>query len=81
MVTKEIQALQSALEGIGVSTELITDARWYGIDHKIHYGIELVTSIDTGEDSLSFLFTPDGRYIHYCTEAPTLSTRKKKERK
>lgn len=68
---KKILDLQKALEAIGVTTELNTDAEWYCTDHKIHYGIELSTDMDYGEDTWSFVFTPDGEYITDCTEAPT----------
>ena len=68
---KKILNLQKALEAIGVTTVLSTDAKWYCTDKKIHYGIELSTDMDCGEDTWSFVFTPDGEYITDCTEAPT----------
>lgn len=68
---KKILDLQKALEAIGIETELETEAQWYGSDNKTHYGIELSTNMDYGEDVWSFIFTPDGRYITDCTEAPT----------
>lgn len=68
---KKILNLQKALEAIGIETELETEAKWYCTDNKIHYGIELFTNMDYGEDNWSFVFTPDGEYITDCTEAPT----------
>jgi len=69
---KKILDLQKALEAIGIKTELNTEAKWYcADDHKTHYGIELFTDMDYGEDTWSFIFTPDGEYITDCTDAPT----------
>lgn len=67
---KKILDLQKALEAIGIETELETKAEWYCTDNKTHYGIELYTNMDYGEDNWSFVFTPDGKYITDCTEAP-----------
>ena len=67
---KKIQELQSALNNIGIFTELELNAEWYCIDNQVHYGIELVTDMDYGEDCWSFLFTPDGKYITKATQAP-----------
>lgn len=68
---KKILDLQKALENIGVTTELDTDMSWYCTDNKTHYGIELFTDMDYGEDTWSFCFTPDGEYITSCLDAPT----------
>jgi len=68
---KKILDLQKALENIGVTTELNTDMSWCCTDNKIHYGIELFTDMDYGEDCWSFCFTPDGEYIISCLDAPT----------
>lgn len=62
--------LQKALEAIGIKTTLYLNATWYCTDNKTHYGIELYTDLFTGEDDLSFCFTPDGRHITDCTKAP-----------
>ena len=62
--------LQKALEAIGIETELNLHAEWYCSDHKTHYGIELSTNLYTGEDDLSFVFTPDGQHITDCRKAP-----------
>ena len=69
---KKIYELQSALNHIGVSTELELNAEWFCIDNQVHYGIELITDMECGdEDYWSFLFTPDGKYITKATQAPT----------
>lgn len=67
---EKIYNLKKALEAIGIITELYLDAEWYGSDNKTHYGIELSTNMDYGEDCWSFLFTPDGKYIASCLQAP-----------
>lgn len=74
---KKIYELQSALENIGISTDLDLNAEWYCIDNQVHYGIELNTDMDYGENCWSFLFTPDGKYITEATKAPTRKERKK----
>ena len=72
MISK-IKQLEKALNDIGITTELNEHAEWYCVDNKVHYGIELFTDIDYGEDYLSFCFTPNGRYItDDCTSAPTV---------
>lgn len=68
---EKIRNLQRALEAIGVETELYPQTKWYCSDNKKHYGIELITNINHGEDNLSFCFTPNGRYITDCRNAPT----------
>ena len=68
----KIYALKAALESIGAHCELYLDAQWFCTDHKLHRGIELHTDIDTGEDDLSFHFTPDGRHIIDCRQAPVV---------
>ena len=72
MEKNDILNLQRALEKIGIETELDLHAEWYCIDEKVHYGIELSTNMDYGEDCWSFYFTPDGRYITSCLDAPVL---------
>ena len=62
--------LQKALEAIGIKTTLNLNAVWYCSDHKAHCGIELSTDLFTGEDNLSFAFTPNGRHITDCKKAP-----------
>jgi len=74
---KKIYELQNALNNIGISTKLDLNAEWYCIDHQVHYGIELETNMDYGEDCWSFLFTPEGKYITKGMQAPV----KKKEKK
>ena len=68
---EKIRDLQRVLEAIGVKTKLHAQAEWYGSDNKKHYGIELMTNIDHEGDCLSFCFTPNGRYITDCRDAPT----------
>ena len=65
-----IYNLQKALEAIGIKTTLNLNAVWYCSDNKTHYGIELSTDLFTGEDDLSFTFTPDGQHITDCRKAP-----------
>lgn len=74
---KKIHELQSALENIGISTDLDLNAEWYCIDNQVHYGIELETDMNYGEDCWSFLFTPDGKYIERATQAPIRKKGKK----
>ena len=45
---EKIYELKNALENIGINCELVTDAAWYCIDGKTHYGIELLTDIEDG---------------------------------
>lgn len=68
---EKIYELKNALENIGINCELVTDAAWYCIDGKTHYGIELLTDIEDGYDYVSFNFTPQGQYITNCCLAPT----------
>lgn len=67
---EKIYALKTALENIGVYTELELDAIWSGTDYKSHYGIELYTDIPSDGDCVSFIFTPEGKHIRTCLEAP-----------
>ncbi len=67
---EKIYALKTALENIGIDTELELDAVWFGSDSKEHYGIELYTNIPSDCDCVSFLFTPEGKHIYTCLEAP-----------
>lgn len=69
---EKIRNLQRALETIGIKTELYPQAEWYCSDNKKHYGIELMTNINHDGDCLSFCFTPNGRYITDCRNAPTV---------
>jgi len=62
--------LQTALEAIGIKTKLNLNAEWHCTDQKTYYGIELSTNFYTGEDDLSFMFTPDGLHITDCRKAP-----------
>ena len=67
---QKIYDLEKALKQIGIETDLNLLAEWYCTDNKIHYGIELYTNMDYGEDCWSFIFTPEGKYITSCLEAP-----------
>ena len=67
---EKILELKNALENIGVKCELLTSTTWYCRDDKVHYGIELLTDVDGGEDYVSFCFTPQGQYITDCRFAP-----------
>lgn len=67
---QKIYNLKNALDNIGIETELNLNTEWYCTDNHIHYGIELYTNMDYGEDCWSFIFTPDGKYITSCLDAP-----------
>ena len=68
-----IKNLANAFQQAGYKVDIDWNAEWYCTDCKTHYGIEL-TLLDKfdGEygDCVSFCFTPDGRRINFCTEAP-----------
>lgn len=67
-----IKNLANAFQQAGYKVEIDWDAEWYCIDCKTHYGIELtlLDEFDCDGDCVSFCFTPNGRRISSCTEAP-----------
>lgn len=68
---KKIENLAKALRDIGVKADIEYNAEWYCIDSKLHYGIELTTNMyDSDYEFIRFIFTPDGKRIENCTEAP-----------
>lgn len=68
---EKILALKKALEDIGIKCDLYEDMSWYCTDNKTHYGIELSTNYDSGEDNVEFYFHPTTyQMLHTCTQAP-----------
>ena len=67
---EKIKNLVRALNDVGINAEVDWDAEWYCIDDQTHYGIEIMTDFDTGEDSLSICFSPKGKLLNSCMEAP-----------
>lgn len=65
-----IENLVNALRAIGIHAEIDYSAEWYCYDNKTHYGIEITTNMDYGEDCWSFIFTPSGRYVESCLSCP-----------
>ena len=68
---EKILALKKALEDIGINCDLYEDMTWYCTDNKTHYGIELSTDYDGGEDNVVFCFHPKTyQLLHNCKQAP-----------
>ena len=70
---EKIENLVKALKDIGIHAEVNYHAEWFCGDYKTHYGIEVSTDMDYGEDCWSFCFTPDGKYIKNLRDAPIRS--------
>ena len=67
---ERIKELYTALRNAGIDAEIEWNAQWYCIDNKTHYGIELSFNSGAFEEE-SFCFTPNGKLIYNCTDAPT----------
>lgn len=69
---EKIDNLIKALNDIGIHTEVDYQTEWYCLDNKVHYGIEISTDMNYGEDCWSFCFSPNGKYIKSCLDAPIM---------
>lgn len=72
---EKIENLAKALRAIGISA-YVGNAEWYCEDGKTHYGIEIHTNINYGEDCWSFIFNPQGKYVENCLACPVKKNKK-----